>query len=104
MPARSAPRSIIGLVITAKEQLLQEEHPAGASTTREQAIDSLNEVFVVLAATRIRGIPTEVELGHGGGMPRDCLLNADHTDTIAKGYSPLGGALSAVPSKKEPSR
>jgi len=54
--------------------------------TREEAIDSLNEVFVVLATTRIRGIPTEVELGHEDGMPRGCVLNADHTDTVAKGY------------------
>jgi mRNA-degrading endonuclease toxin of MazEF toxin-antitoxin module len=54
--------------------------------TREEAIDSLNEVFVVLATTRIRGIPTEVELGHEDGMPRECVLNADHTDTVAKGY------------------
>lgn len=55
--------------------------------TREQAINSLNEVFVVLATTRIRGIPTEVELGHEDGMPRDCILNADHTDTIRQGLS-----------------
>jgi mRNA-degrading endonuclease toxin of MazEF toxin-antitoxin module len=54
--------------------------------TREEAIDSLNEVFVVLATTRIRGISTEVELGHEDGMPRECVLNADHTDTVAKGY------------------
>jgi mRNA interferase MazF len=54
--------------------------------TRDEAIDSLNQVFVVLATTRIRGIPTEVELGREDGMPRDCVLNADHTDTVAKGY------------------
>lgn len=54
--------------------------------TREEAIDSLNEVFVVLATTNIRGIPTEIELGHEDGMPRDCVVNADHADTIAKGY------------------
>jgi mRNA interferase MazF len=54
--------------------------------TREAAIDSLNEVFVVLATTRIRGIPTEVELGPEDGMPRECVLNTDHTDKIAKGY------------------
>lgn len=54
--------------------------------TREAAIDSLNEVFVVLATTRIRGILTEVELGSEDGMPRECVLNADHSDTIAKGY------------------
>jgi mRNA interferase MazF len=54
--------------------------------TREEAIDRLNEVFVVLATTRIRGLQTEVELGLEDGMPRDCVLNADYTDTVAKGY------------------
>lgn len=54
--------------------------------TREEAIDSLSEVFVVFATTRIRGIPTEVKLGREDGMPRDCALNADHANTIAKGY------------------
>ena len=53
--------------------------------TRNEAITSLNQVFVVLATTRIRGIPTEVELGREDGMPRDCVLNADHTDTVDKG-------------------
>lgn len=53
--------------------------------TRNDAIDSLNEVFVVLATTNIRGLPTEVELGPDDGMPRDCVLNADHTATIPKG-------------------
>jgi hypothetical protein len=37
--------------------------------TRNEAIDGLNEVFVVLATTRIRGLPTEMELGHEDGMP-----------------------------------
>jgi mRNA-degrading endonuclease toxin of MazEF toxin-antitoxin module len=25
-------------------------------------------------------------MGREDGMPRDCALNADHTDTVAKGY------------------
>ncbi|MGA2454895.1 MAG: type II toxin-antitoxin system PemK/MazF family toxin [Solirubrobacteraceae bacterium] len=67
------------------------EHPEwgrrpALAMTREEAIDSLSEVFVVFATTRIRGIPTEVELGREDGMPRDCVLNADHANTIAKGY------------------
>jgi mRNA interferase MazF len=53
--------------------------------TRDEAIGSLKEVFVVLATTTIRGLPTEVRLGPGDGLPRSCALNADHTDTIAKG-------------------
>ena len=52
--------------------------------TRDEAIGYLNEVFVVLATTNIRGLPTEVELGPEDGMPRACVLNADHTATIPK--------------------
>jgi mRNA interferase MazF len=52
--------------------------------TRGEAIDRLTEIFVVLATTNIRGLPTEVELGPEDGMPRPCVLNADHTATIAK--------------------
>jgi len=54
--------------------------------TRDEAITRLNEVFVVLATTNIRGLPTEVELSVEDGMPRACVLNADHTATLAKGY------------------
>jgi mRNA interferase MazF len=54
--------------------------------TRDEAIDHLNAVFVVLATTNIRGLATEVELGTEGGMPRPCVLNADNTATIAKSY------------------
>jgi mRNA-degrading endonuclease toxin of MazEF toxin-antitoxin module len=54
--------------------------------TRDEAIGKLNEVFVVLATTRVRGIPTEVELGRDDGMSRDRVLNADQTDTVAKSY------------------
>jgi len=53
--------------------------------TREEAIDSLNEVYVVLATTRIRGIPTEIELGHEDGMPRDCVLNAITRTPLPRG-------------------
>jgi mRNA interferase MazF len=52
--------------------------------TRQEAIESLNEVFVVLATTTIRGIPTEVELGPEDGMPRNCVVNADHAKTVEK--------------------
>jgi mRNA interferase MazF len=54
--------------------------------TRDEAIDHLNAVFVVLATTNIRGLVTEVELGTEDGMPRPCALNADNTATIAKSY------------------
>jgi mRNA interferase MazF len=44
--------------------------------TRNEAIDRLNEVFVVQATTNVRGLPTEVELGPEDGVKRPCVLNA----------------------------
>lgn len=40
----------------------------------------------MLATTNIRGLPTEVELGPADGMPRACVLNADHVASLPKGY------------------
>lgn len=79
------------------------EHPdwgrrPAAVMTRNEAIDSLNEVFVVLATTNIRGLSTEVELGIEDGMPRACALNADHTDTIGKGH--LGDSITTLSGDK----
>lgn len=54
--------------------------------TRNEAIDRLNEVCVVLATTTIRGLRTEVELGPADGMPRTCVLNADNVASLPKGY------------------
>ena len=67
------------------------EHPAWGRRpalvlTRQEAIGNLNEVLLVLATTTIRGLPTEVELGPEDGMPRVCVLNLDHTDTVGKGH------------------
>lgn len=62
--------------------------------TRDEAIGHLSEVFVVLATTNIRGLPTEVELGPEDGMPRACALNADHTDTVGKAY--LGAPITML--------
>ena len=62
--------------------------------TRDEAIDRLSEIFVVLATTNVRGLPTEVELGPDEGMPRRCVLNADHADTISKGC--LGELITAL--------
>lgn len=61
--------------------------------TRDEALDRLNEVFVVLATTNIRGLPT-VELGPEDGMPRACVLNADHVASLPKGY--LGDVLTTL--------
>ena len=41
--------------------------------TRDEAIGELSEVFVVLATTTIRGLPTEVEVGPEDGNDRSRL-------------------------------
>ena len=66
--------------------------------TRNEAIDHLNEVFVVLATTTIRGLPTEVELGPVDGMPRACVLNADHVASLPKGH--LGDLITTLSTER----
>jgi mRNA interferase MazF len=64
--------------------------------TREEAVGSLSELFVVLATTNIRGLDTEVELGPDDGMPRACVLNADHIDAADKAFLPPASSHSAA--------
>jgi mRNA interferase MazF len=66
--------------------------------TRDEAIGKLSEIFLVMATTEIRGLPTEVELGPEDGMPRVCVLNADQTDTVDKGY--LGERITTLSPEK----
>ena len=66
--------------------------------TRDEAIGALNEVLVVLATTTIRDLPTEVRLGPDDGMPRECVLNLDHVDTVAKGF--LGDRITTLSAEK----
>jgi mRNA interferase MazF len=79
------------------------EHPEwgrrpAAVMTRDEAIGALNEVLVVLATTTIRDLPTEVRLGTEDGMPRECVLNLDHVDTVAKGF--LGDRIATLSAEK----
>ena len=46
--------------------------------TRDEVIDRLNEIIVVLATRTIRGLTTEVVLTADDGMPAACALNFDH--------------------------
>lgn len=66
--------------------------------TRDGALGVLNEVFVVLATTVIRGLPTEVEVGVEDGLPRECVLNVDHVDVVAKGH--LGVRIATLSASK----
>ncbi len=52
--------------------------------TRETAVPILQRLVVVPATTRIRGIPTEVRLDEGDGMPAASVLSLDNVTTIPK--------------------
>jgi mRNA interferase MazF len=65
------------------------EHPdAGRRpaciVTRQGAIPVLNSVLVAPATRTVRGLPTEVRLGRGDGMPDDCALSFDNLGVVPK--------------------
>ncbi len=53
--------------------------------TRDSAIEFLGEVTIAPVTSTIRQIPSEVPLGEEDGMPRDCAVNLDHVQTVARG-------------------
>ena len=59
------------------------KHPA-VIVTRNRAIPLLRNVSVVAVTSRIRGLPTEVPLGTGQGLARDCVANCDNLFTIPR--------------------
>lgn len=52
--------------------------------TRPSAIPHLANVAVVLITTRVRGLPTEVELGGAHGLIEGSVANCDNILTIPK--------------------
>ena len=53
--------------------------------SRTSIIEYLGEVTVAPITTTVREIPSEVFLSKPDGMPRDCAINCDHIQTVAKG-------------------
>lgn len=66
--------------------------------TRDSILEYLGEVAVAPITTTVRGIPSEVLLGPGDGMPRDCAVNLDHVQTVSKGK--LGRVVTILGPKK----
>ena len=62
--------------------------------TRNSALEFLGEVTVAPITSTIRDIPSEVVLGRSDGMPRDCAVNLDHVQTIAR--RKLGPAITKL--------
>lgn len=54
--------------------------------TRSAAVPLLNQILVVPATTRIRGIDSEVRLGPDDGMPHECVLAVDNTERVFRSY------------------
>jgi mRNA interferase MazF len=52
--------------------------------TRDSILEYLGEVTVAPVTTTIRDIPSEVLLSKLDGMPRDCVVNCDHIQTVSK--------------------
>ena len=52
--------------------------------TRDSALEFLGEVTVAPITSTIREIPSEVPLTAADGLSRDCAVNLDHLQTVAR--------------------
>jgi mRNA interferase MazF len=52
--------------------------------SRESAYAVKTKLTVAEVSTTVRGIPSEVPLGPGDGLPRPCAANTDNLVTISK--------------------
>ena len=66
--------------------------------TRGSIIEFLGEVTVAPITSIIRDIPSEVFLSKKDGMPRDCVINLDHMQTVSK--SKIGSLITTLSSDK----
>ncbi|HEX9271094.1 MAG TPA: type II toxin-antitoxin system PemK/MazF family toxin [Candidatus Binatia bacterium] len=66
--------------------------------TRESALEFLGEVTVVPITSTIRDIPSEVLLTRADGMPKECAVNLDHLQTVAKGK--IGSLITTLSADK----
>jgi mRNA interferase MazF len=66
--------------------------------TRDSVLEYLGEVTIAPITTTVRDIPSEVYLSKTDGMPRDCAVNCDHLQTVAKGK--IGSLITSLPALK----
>ena len=66
--------------------------------TRNSIIDSLNEITIAPITSRIRNIPSEVFLSAEMGLPKDCVANFDHMQTVSK--TKIGSYIALLPHSK----
>ena len=66
--------------------------------TRDSVLDLLGEVTVAPITSTIRDIPSEVVLSAADGLPKECAVNLDHVQTVAK--ASLGTLIVSLPPAK----
>lgn len=66
--------------------------------TRDSTLEFLGEVTVAPVTSTIRDIPSEVPLTEADGMSRDCAVNLDHIQTVAKGK--IGPVITTLSPRK----
>ena len=66
--------------------------------TRDSILEYLGEVTIAPVTTTIRDISSEVFLSKDDGMPRDCVVNFDHIQTVSKGK--IGSLITTISSDK----
>jgi mRNA interferase MazF len=66
--------------------------------SRNSIIGYLGEVTVAPITSTIRDIPSEVPLNREDGMPRECAVNCDHIQTVAKGN--IGSLITTLSSER----
>lgn len=54
--------------------------------TRRRAIPVLTSVLAAPVTRTVRGIPTELPLGPGDGMPAECAASFDNLRVVPKAY------------------
>jgi mRNA interferase MazF len=66
--------------------------------TRDSILDLLGEVTIAPITSTIRDIPSEVLLTEDDGLPRSCVVNLDHVQTVPK--TKLGALITTLPSER----
>ena len=66
--------------------------------SRTSVIPYLGEVTIAPITTTVRDIPSEVFLSRHDGLPRDCAVNCDHIQTVAK--QKIGSLITSLPAEK----
>jgi mRNA interferase MazF len=68
--------------------------------TRDEVIDTLNELIVAPVTRTIRGLETELLLTPDDGLPVVCAVNFDHVDLVQRDR--LGPVIAHLPEDRWP--